>query len=172
MPKPIYVRELNPLEIHKLKEGLRSTLAFSLRRSQILLSSAEGKSPAQIAKQVGCAVQTVRNVLKAFAENGLECLTPQSSRPKTSSRLFDQSKSAALEQLLKQSPRTYGQNSSLWTLELAAQVCFEQGLTKELVSDETIRLALKRLGLKWQRAKHWINSPDPAYGEKKSDETA
>jgi hypothetical protein len=30
------------------------------------------------------------------------------------------------------------------------------------MSIETIRLALKRLGVGWQRAKHWITSPDPA----------
>lgn len=172
MKKPLYVRELSPLEIIKLKEGLRSPSAFSLKRCQILLASAEGKVPSQIAGQVGCVVQTVRNALKAFNRVGLECLTPQSSRPQTSSRFFDQSKSEALGQLLKQSPRTYGQSSSLWTLEVVAQVCFETGLTEQLVSNETIRRALKALGIKWLRAKHWISSPDPAYSEKKSDETA
>lgn len=35
------------------------------------------------------------------------------------------------------------------------------------VSIETIRLALKRLGVGWQRAKHWITSPDPDYRRRK-----
>jgi hypothetical protein len=35
------------------------------------------------------------------------------------------------------------------------------------VSIETIRLALKRLGVGWQRAKHWITNPDPDYARKK-----
>ncbi len=35
------------------------------------------------------------------------------------------------------------------------------------VSIETIRFALKRLRVGWQRAKHWITSPDPAYVRKK-----
>ena len=69
--------------------------------------------------------------------------------------------------LLHQRPRTFGKTTSRWTLELAAEVCAEQGLTKIQVSPETIRLALKKLGVRWQRAKHWINSPDPEYVRKK-----
>jgi hypothetical protein len=50
---------------------------------------------------------------------------------------------------------------------LAAEVCVEQGLTVNQVSLETIRQALKKLGVGWQRAKHWITSPDPEYVRKK-----
>src|ERR687893_789327 len=53
------------------------------------------------------------------------------------------------------------------TLEVAAEVSFAQGLTPRLVSDETIRTALKALGVRWKRAKHWITSPDPEYLRKK-----
>ncbi|HEU5376546.1 MAG TPA: transposase family protein [Ktedonobacteraceae bacterium] len=45
-----------------------------------------------------------------------------------------------------------------WTLALAAEVCFEQGLTETRVCIETVRQALLRLGVGWQRAKHWITS--------------
>ena len=50
----------------------------------------------------------------------------------------------------------------------SAEVSFAQGLTPRLVSDETIRLALRRLRVSWKRAKHWITSPDPAYLRKKT----
>ena len=56
-------------------------------------------------------------------------------------------------------------------LDLAADVSFAQGITQEQVSDEAIRLALRRLGVRWQRAKHWITSPDPDYLRKKGDAT-
>jgi hypothetical protein len=36
------------------------------------------------------------------------------------------------------------------------------------VSGETIRTTLLRLGVKWQRAKRWITSPDPLYALKKT----
>jgi hypothetical protein len=69
--------------------------------------------------------------------------------------------------LLHQSPRISGEKTRVWTLALAAEVCFEQGLTESVVSIETIRQALLRLGVGWQRAKHWITSPDPDYLRKK-----
>ena len=43
--------------------------------------------------------------------------------------------------------------------------------SKNLVSDETIRQAIKRLGVGWKRAKTWITSPDPAYLRKKGRAT-
>ncbi len=49
---------------------------------------------------------------------------------------------------------------------------FAQGLTATRVSDETIRMTLKRLGIGWKRAKRWITSPDPAYARKKAPATA
>ena len=45
---------------------------------------------------------------------------------------------------------------------------FEQGLTPERVSGETIRATLRRLGMRWKRAKQWITSPDLAYARKKA----
>ena len=73
-----------------------------------------------------------------------------------------------LRDLLHRSPRDFGKPTSFWTLNLAADVAFAQGLTARRVSDETIRQALKRLGVGWKRAKTWITSPDPAYARKKS----
>jgi hypothetical protein len=69
--------------------------------------------------------------------------------------------------LLHQSPRTFGQPTSLWTLDRAAQVCHEKGWTPRRLSGEALRLVLKRLGVGWKRAKHWLTSPDPAYARKK-----
>lgn len=69
--------------------------------------------------------------------------------------------------MLHQSPRIYGKQTSVWTLALAACVCFEQGFTESVMSIETIRQALPRLGVGWQRAKPWITSPDPRYLKKK-----
>jgi hypothetical protein len=47
-------------------------------------------------------------------------------------------------------------------------VSFEQGLLKRRVSGETVRATLVRLlGVRWQRAKRWITSPDPLYERKK-----
>jgi transposase len=69
---------------------------------------------------------------------------------------------------LHRSPRDFGKESGLWTLALVAQVSFEQGLTTTLVSDESVRRVLKRVGINWKRAKHWITSPDSQYPLKKT----
>ena len=167
MKAPIYVRALNPAEQTGIEAGLRFSNAFTLRRSQILLASSREQRPSEIAHNLGYATQTVRNAIHAFEQKGLVCLKQESSRPKTVLAQFDLAKCEALRALLHQSPRMFGKTTSLWTLALAAAVCFEQGLTTSQVSIETIRLALKRLGVGWQRAKHWITSPDPAYVRKK-----
>lgn len=151
-----------------LQSGLRSPAAFTLRRCQILLLSAQSEPPPKIARTLGCATQTVRNVINAFNAEGLACLQAQSRRPKTVQPIFDAPKCEELRALLHQSPRTFGKSSSLWTLELAAEVCCAQGLSPHQLSIETIRQALKRLGVSWQRAKDWITSPDPQYALKKS----
>jgi transposase len=167
----MYIRALSPAEQEGIQAGLRSSDAFTLRRSQIGLPSSREQRPKEIARNLGCATQTVRNAIHAFEQKGLECLKQESSRPKTVQAQFDQAKCEALRALLHQSPRTFGKSTSCWTLELAAKVSFEQGLTESQVSIETIRLALKRLGVGWQRAKHWITSPDPDYLRKKNGVT-
>lgn len=167
MKDPMDVRALSPAEQEQIEAGLRSSEALTLRRSQILLASSRGQRPKMIANNLGCATQTVRNAIHAFEQEGLACLTRESCRPKTVQAELTQAKCEALRATLHQSPRTFGKPTSLWTLELAAEVCFERGLTNKQVSIETIRQALKRLGVGWKRAKHWITSPDPEYLRKK-----
>jgi len=167
MKKPIFVRSLTDGERESLRSALRSRAAFTLRRSQTVLLSSAGLTPRQIARQLGCTDQTVRNVIRAFAAEGLACLRQKSSAPKSSSPEIDEAKRESLRGLLHQSPRQFGRARSLWTLNLVAEVCFEQGLTNRLVSDETIRDALRRLGVNWKRARDWITSPDPQYARKK-----
>ena len=172
MQTPLFVRPLTADERATLETGLQSPSAFTVRRCQILLASAEGQSTTTIAHDLRCTDQTVRNALHAFHQRGLAVLQPQSSRPHTMSVIFATGACESLRALLHQSPRTFGQPTSRWTLALAAEVSFAQGLTPRLVSDETIRLALRRLRVSWKRAKHWITSPDPAYLRKKNGATA
>jgi transposase len=122
---------------------------------------------------LGCNDQTVRNVLKRFEHDGLDaCLTRRSSRAHTIHTKVDAVGCEQVRALLHQSPRTFGKPTSLWTLELVAEVSFAEGITAERVSDETIRQAMGRLGVRWKRAKKWITSPDPEYARKKVRATA
>jgi transposase len=169
--KPLFVRELSGPERDALQAGLRSPDGFTVRRCHILLASARGNTTAVIAKAVGCSPQAVRNVVRAFETRGLAVLALQSRRPHAAAKVFDAGRGERLKALLHQSPRQFGKVRSAWTLALAAEVCLEQGVTAERVSIKTIRDALKRLGVRWRRAKTWIPSPDPQYALKKTGVT-
>ena len=173
MRTPTYVRPLTDAEQTRLEAGLRSPAAFVLRRCQIVLASSRGERPSQIAQTLGCDDQTVREVIHRFETDGIDaCLTRQSTRPHHPHTKLDTSATEKLRVLLHQSPRLFDKPTSVWTLELAAEVSFAQGISAERVSRETIRLALSRLNVTWKRAKHWITSPDPAYARKKARATA
>jgi hypothetical protein len=113
----------------------------------------------------------VRNAIHAFNRQGLDALQAGSSRPREVHAAFDESGAQALREMLHQEPRKYGKESSLWTLRMAAEVSFEEGITDRELSGETIRATLERLGVRWERAKRWIESPDPEYARKKGLET-
>lgn len=168
MKPPMYVGLLTSEQRRRLEKGLRSRDAFELRRCQILLASARGERPSQIAVHVGCTAQTVRNTIRAYRAETTRCLRARSSRPKTAAPLLDEVKRERLRAILHQTPRSFGKPTGLWTLRLAAEVCFEQGVTDRTLSIDSIRRALHRMGVGWKRAKHWITSPDPQYALKKS----
>jgi len=171
MRPPIFVRPLTENERGQLESGLRSGSAFVLRRSQIVLSSSRGEHAPAIAQALGCDDETVRDVIQAFNARGTGVLERRSSRPHQLHTAFSDEAAERLKGLLHESPRQFGKETSVWTLELAAQVSFEQGLSAYRVSDETVRTALMRLGIRWLRAKDWITSPDPAYARKKTHVT-
>ncbi len=171
MKPPIFVRTLTDEEREQLEVGLHSSDAFVLRRCQILLASARGQHATTIEQNVGCDDETVRKVIKAFNATGLAVLTAGSRRPHHTSAAFSNEQTDRLKDLLHKSPRQYGKATSVWTLELVAEVSFAEGLTAERVSDETVRATLERLGIRWKRAKDWITSPDPEYARKKSSVT-
>src|SRR5215831_16335337 len=83
MKPPLFVRPLTAAEREALGQGLRSPDAFTLRRCQILLASAQGQRPSRIATALGCTAQTVRDAIHAFAAGGAACLRAKSKAPQT-----------------------------------------------------------------------------------------
>jgi transposase len=172
MKRPIYVRPLTDAERDAVESGLRSSDAFTLRRSQLVAASARGEQVPRIARSLSCNEQTVRNAIHAFNQAGAAALTKRSSAVHTDQAAFTPATAARLRALLHRSPRDFGYRTSLWTLDLAAEEAFKQGLTATRVTGETIRATLARLGVRWLRAKRWITSPDPEYALKKGGATA
>jgi len=172
MKPPIYVRKMTKKEKQAMQAGVRSKDPFVIRRSQIVLASERGEKAIDIAKTLGCDDETVRNVIKGFNQGGIAVLQEGSRRPHSTQAAFSSKSVEQLKDILHQSPRNFGKATSLWTLDLATEISYENKLTQERVSGETIRATLKRFGMKWTRAKHWITSPDPNYEMKKNDESA
>jgi transposase len=130
MKTPIFVRSFSEEEREVLQAGLRSKDAFTLRRSQMLLASSRGEYAPKIAESLGCGQQTVRDAIHEFNERGLEALVARSSRPKRTRDAFDEESAEALKEMLHRSPREFGYDTSLWTLAMAAEVAFKEGLTR------------------------------------------
>lgn len=169
MPKPLYVREPTSEEREQLQAGLRSPAAFTVRRSQIILMNSEEHLTArQIAGRLRCSDQCVREALRAFDQEGISCLQAKSHRKHHLETKFSPAGLERLAGLVHQWPRQYGYTTSLWSLAQLAEVSFKEGLSRETVSYETVRQALKKLDIDWRRARQHITSPDPHYERKKA----
>jgi transposase len=167
--KRIQVKTLNAEEREVLTKGLRSSLGFTVRRSQILLMSADEKLTAQqVSERLRCSDQCVREAIHAFEQEGISCLQPRSRARHDQQSAFDEKGRERLKAIIQQSPRQFGYESSLWTLQMLATQAAKEGLTAWEVDEDTVGRTLKQAGVDWQRAKHWIKSPDPHYAEKKT----
>ena len=129
MKPPLYIRQITDAERAALEAGLRSHEAFTVRRCQILLASAARQKPSSIATTLHCAPQTVRNVLHAFDARGLACMQRGSNVPITVEPVLNAEKREQVRAILHQSPRTFGQPASVWTLVIIEKIIAYRVLT-------------------------------------------
>ena len=169
--RPIYVRELTEQERRTLEQGLRSSSAFTVRRCQMLLSSAAGKTANQIAAELHCSGQGVREVIHAFEREGVGCLQEKSHAREDQQSAFDEVEREQLRELIRLSPRQFGHETSVWTLALLAKTCQTEEIASRTVNADNVGYVLRQMGIEWRRAKHWVRSPDVHYEHRKKDET-
>ena len=167
--KTIYAKVLSEADRQGLREKLKSSNGIEVRRSQMILMSAEEQLTAnQIAQRLGYSGQYVRQVLMRFNAKGLSSIDAQSRARQDDQRAFNDEARARLHEMIICSPREFGQDTSLWTLDSLADVSYEQGLTDHRVHKDTVSETLMQMGLPWKRAKKTIHSPDPNYESKKN----
>ena len=167
--KPLYARALTEEDRIRLRQSLKAASGFSVRRAQMILKSAdEGLKVGEIGKELGCSGQTVREAIRAFHAEALACLHHKKPGRKDEQRAFDDEARKDLRQLIRRSPRDFGHETSLWTLDLLAETSLEQGLVHAPITGETVRATLVVMGINWRRAKKRITSPDKHYERKKS----
>ena len=168
--KKIETRQPTSEERRYLEGSLRGKDAFAMRRSQmILLSVDEQLTTEEIGQRVGRTGQMVRNVLHAFNEGGLGAIDGRSTARPDDQRAFNDAARERLGEIIQQSPRVFGYETGLWSLQRLAEVSYREGITDRVVHIDTVSETLRQMGINWQRARHHIHSPDPQYAVKKSD---
>lgn len=163
--KAILIPTLSTNQIKELDSLYQTTRDVRLRnRTQMVLLAAEqGMVAPAIAKIVRESEETVRRWLKRYlAEgvNGLKDLPHPGAAPKLTAAY-----QAELIRVVRQRPRSLGQDFSLWTLQRLVDYMAEQ--TGVRVSSECLRLQLKKAEIVLSRPQHKISSPDPEYEVKK-----
>lgn len=142
MPRPKkYVVELTQEQRAYLLDliGKGEAKARMLTRARILLLSAEGKTDKFVADVLKVNPQTVRNIRKRFAEEGLEAALRERPRPGAQPKL-DAKQEAFLIALACSDPP---EGREHWTMQLLADRLVELGVV-DSISDETVRRVLKK----------------------------
>jgi transposase len=163
--RPIQIPPLPPTQREPLDRLYRTTKVPRLRtRAQMILLAAEqGLKVPQIAAIVRESEATVLRWLKRYLAEGVEGLhdAPRPGRPSEVTEAYR----AALLAAVRRRPRSLGLPFSLWTLQRLVDYLAERMGVR--VSDETVRRALKQVGIVLSRPQHKISSPDPDYHVKK-----
>ena len=132
------------------------------RRYQAVLLVADGMPPQQAAASVGCSRASVYSWLTAWRAGGLAGLVEAPHPPPIQAHAAPLE--ALLSVLLADDPQRHGHHATGWTIPLLHGEARAVGL---MVSDHTVRRAVRRLGWRWKRPKYVLGRPDAAYDEKK-----
>jgi len=130
-------------------------------RMHIVLLASDGLSPTEISRVLFCSRTTVYAVVSRFARQKRAAFFDRQRRgPRP---LVGEPEEECVERLLEgESPVEHGWLRSRWSCKLLAVELFKER-SAPLVSQETVRRALHRLGFRWRR-------PRPVPPEKGSEE--
>jgi transposase len=162
----VYVRTFKNQEaelLHALVQA-RSVPVELVQRAQLVLASAAGHKPGQIAEQVGLSVGRVREWIARFNAHGLLGLfdLPRSGRAR------EYSADAALQvvAIATTPPAELGMPVNTWSLSHLQRYAEEETEVGRLCR-ETIRGILHAHGISWQEAQRWQESSDPDFASKR-----
>lgn len=131
------------------------------RRLKVIDLSAQGHSVGELAQMFNICAGTIRRYIHSFNENGLNSLQPGYGQGRPLRLTWTK---AYWLDLLAQSP------ADLPLLETADQNWTQALLRRYLAkyhqieaTQTTISKTLRRLGIRWRRAKRRVYSPDPLY---------
>jgi transposase len=146
MAERVRVRELSDDEGQRLLRIVRrsSGSVVTWRRAQMVLLSAQGMGPAQIAKVTFTSADRVRDVLHNFNADGFDSLRPKyaGGRPPK----FDTTQRAEIKKVALSRPVDHGLPFSTWSLSKLADFLVAQGVVED-ISHEGLRTLLREQGV-------------------------
>jgi transposase len=166
IPTKIAPRELTPEERRALEQlaASRTAQARLVERAQILLAIADGRRPAQVARDLGLSRPTVYTWIHRFNERGLAGLEdrPRAGRPPT----YTAEQRAAVIAAALTDPKELGLPFASWTLDrLQAYLNEHKGIPIKRSRIDEILIAE---GLRWRHQETWFGERvDPDFAEKR-----
>jgi transposase len=142
-----------------------------IRRARMITASWDGQRTTQIAQQLGCHPQTVRERLHRFNAEGVDGLgdRPGPGRPR---RITETDRGRLIALARSQPPGRLHQGGegllapedpeapAHWTLDALAQAAQAEGIR---VGRSQVRRILLAEGTRWRRTRSWTTSTDPEF---------
>jgi transposase len=123
-------------------------------RAHALLWLDSGESVPDVAERLGVARQIIYNWISRFHERaslGLEARlsdAPRCGRPATAAGIID----PLIDRVIERDPRDLGYRSTVWTAPLLVRYLEDEHHL--IVCDDSVRLAIARLKIRWKRPRH------------------
>lgn len=140
------------------------TLMHQAKRPHVRMKAAglwnlsRGKTRREVAEFLGVSTVSVSAWAKRFRAEGVAGLAIRPGRGRPA-----RAQEAEVEQVLRQSPRSFGLAQTRWTLRALAQVV----PSLRGFSEMGVWKVLHRMGLRYKRGQPHLSSPDPEYEEKR-----
>jgi transposase len=163
MARPVHVRRLTDEEgqvlLRIVRRGRRD--AVKIRRAMMVLASASGNTNEAIAALVAADPDTVRDVVHAFNDRGLDCLDPRwaGGRPRRNTADGE----ARILEVARTRPRALGLPFTHWSLRKLSDY-----LRHPPAGAPAVTVGRQRLGellhshrISFQRTRTWKETSDP-----------
>ena len=174
MPKHLAARpafdETEARQVRKLAHSAHAPADW-IFHAKLVVRSWDGQRTRQIAEELGCNPQTVRERLQAFNERGLDGLGMQPGSGRKP-RLTEPERSTILAwvHLPPAGKPTDARTGELaapdpagepeWTLDTLTAAAQQHGIR---VARSQVRRIFRREGVRWRRTRRWATSKDPDF---------
>ena len=161
MAESVRVREISNEEGNRLLRAERrsSGSIVTWRRSQMVLLSAQGMDPCQIARVTFTSPGRVRDVIRNFNTDGFDALYPRyrGGRPPK----YSEAERAEIKRIALSRPSDHDLPFSTWSLTKLAEHLVEKEVVED-ISHEGLRKLLDAEGVSFQRIRPGSNPPTPS----------